>query len=173
MICKALQNLFLLLLWPLVLSLTVLKSCWPPHRSSNRTGQSYLQAFSFAFFPSGKALCSDSHTGQSLTSVRFHHTNACPDHSASQWNPKPNPTWFFLSPSHFLFLPNNFFFYLTCYVSSWNLWEWHWLLPVHWDTILFYDYHIVQKWRYFSGIRFSLFYSMSPFPQSKGPLLRF
>ena len=28
-----------------------------------------------------------------------------------------------------------------------------------------------SKWRYFSGIRFSLFYSMSPFPQSKGSLL--
>ena len=106
MICKAPHDLFLLLLWPLVLSLTVLTSCWPPHCSSSRTGQSSPGLF-FAFFPPGKALCSDSHPGHSLTSLRFHHRNVCPDHTASQWNLKPNPTWFFLSASHFLFFHNN------------------------------------------------------------------
>ena len=108
MICKALHGLFLLFLWPLVLSLPVLKSCCPPHCSSSRMGQSSPGLF-FAFFPPVKALCSDSHTGHSLTSLRFHHMNVCPDHTSSQWNPKPNPTWFFLSASHFLFLHNNIF----------------------------------------------------------------
>ena len=108
MICKALHDLFLLFLWPLILSFHVLKSCWPPHCSSSRTGNS-SPGLAFAFFPPGKALCSDSHPGHSFTFLRFHHTNACPDHTASQWNPKPNPTWFFLSASHFIFLHNNIF----------------------------------------------------------------
>ena len=79
MICKALHDLFLLFLWPLILSFHVLKSCWPPHCSSSRTGQSSPGVF-FAFFPPSKVLCSESHPGHSLISLRFHHTNACPDH---------------------------------------------------------------------------------------------
>ena len=163
MICKAPHDLVLLLLWPLVLSLTVLTSCWPPHCSSSRTGQSSPGLF-FAFFPPGKALCSDSHPGHSLTSLRFHHTNVCPDHTASQWNPKHNPTLFFRSASLFFF-SIIIFLYLTCYVSSWNLW----FLPVHWDTILLWSLY----WAEVSEDTFKGFSEAFSAPWALSALLQF
>lgn len=49
MIYKVPHDLLLLSFWPLLFSLTELKSCWPPHCSSNMPGWSCFKAFAFAF----------------------------------------------------------------------------------------------------------------------------
>ena len=143
MICKALQDLccYFSDLWS---SHSLCSSHAGPLTVHPAGRGSHLQAFSLLYF----------HQERLFAQIAIQVIPSLPSGFITQMSAlitlphsgTPNPT----PPGSFCLLPIFFFsiiifFYLTCYVSSWNLWEWHWFLPVHWDTIFFYDHYIGQK----------------------------